>query len=150
MTFRSFTFLDASLLLRWRNDPLAIQASFTNRALDETEHAAWVQVKLGDPNEELWIGEAGKERVGFLRISYEGDVAELHFLVAPEHRFKGYAGQLVSWGAAKALLKAKAVTARVKKSNVASLFVCQNAGLQITNEDQCGYLLRKERTCTTK
>jgi RimJ/RimL family protein N-acetyltransferase len=93
---RPATLGDASLLLDWRNDPVAVRFSVTRRTVEPGEHLVWLAARLADPGTRLWIAEedgvpAGQDGVpaGQVRVDLEGGTGTVSIAVAPDRRGRG-------------------------------------------------------------
>lgn len=131
ITLRPAVIADARLLLDWRNDPAAREASFQCQPVELAEHDAWLAQRLSDPDCALMLIEDGGEPSGSVRLEREdAETATVHVVVAPQARGRGLASWAVSEITDRAgkLLGVKRVTAHVKPDNAASLAAFRSAG----------------------
>lgn len=123
MEFRDVSFKDMQLIFKWANDPLVRQNSFNQNKIGLEEHKAWLKSKLADPNCLFLIGNVNNMPIGEVRIDVEDAKAVISFMIAEEHRGKGYGSQLI-----KGIVEScrtiypniKYFIGNVKKSNIAS------------------------------
>lgn len=129
MTLRPATMLDAELLLAWRNDPATRAASLEEARVEAAEHRRWLRAALDSPTRRLFIAEHEGEAVGTGRWDSALTSAVLSVTVAPQHRGRGYARQiieaLVTEGRRAGLTH---FSAHVKPGNGASLNAFLGAG----------------------
>jgi RimJ/RimL family protein N-acetyltransferase len=123
MNVRCATQSDAERLFMWRNDPLTRASSRTTSAVGWDEHVAWLTKRLGRLRPDLYIAEVAGAAVGMVRI--DGD--EVSYTVAPEHRGKGYATQMLEW----VRCQFGVMTAHVKPENHASIRAAERAGHRV-------------------
>jgi UDP-2,4-diacetamido-2,4,6-trideoxy-beta-L-altropyranose hydrolase len=86
---RPATLGDASLLLDWRNDPVAVRFSVTRRTVEPGEHLVWLAARLADPGTRLWIAEEDGVPAGQVRVDLEGGTGTVSIAVAPDRRGRG-------------------------------------------------------------
>jgi RimJ/RimL family protein N-acetyltransferase len=129
---------DAERLLRWRNDLTTRSASFNGGEVSRTEHAAWLQRTLADPDRRLLIATEDGEPVGQLRFDRleRGSAFEVHIALAPEARGHGLATALLSLAIHTHVsgLGATWLLARVKPGNEPSRRSFRGAGFQTSPE----------------
>lgn len=89
MNYRPATLEDAQLLLRWRNDPLTRAMSRNADQVSLSRHLAWLCDRLTRPH--FYIAERNRIPVGTFRI----DGNEVSYTIAPEHRRRGLATELL-------------------------------------------------------
>lgn len=121
MTLRLARASDAAFLLRVRNDPTTRQASRTRREITLKEHEAW----FAKTTDRIFIAEVEDVAVGTVRLTRHTGWLEINLAVAPEHRGKGYATQMIQLGAKEAWAP---VVAYVRAENDRSLKAFKRAG----------------------
>jgi RimJ/RimL family protein N-acetyltransferase len=136
VTLREATPADASNLLTWRNDRATREASFSSAEISMDRHVAWLESKLADRNaSRLWVALAGEAAVGTARVDrLDAGTAEVHIAVAPQHRGRGLAAQILRavLDEVAAVRFAERLHARVKSDNEASLRAFRSAGFSET------------------
>lgn len=143
LKFRRVQPADSDMLLRWRNDPETQRQSIQTGAVDPAEHAAWFQKTLGNPSRQIWIAEHQDQAIGWVRRDQRKDgTSELSWTVSPDHRGKGWGGEMLSLFVR--LHPSPNETARVKEGNQASVKMAMKAGF-VTEQTRDGiiHLVRK-------
>lgn len=143
--FRRATLEDATLLLRWRNEPLSRQASLESREIDEAEHVDWLSKTLLEPTRELLIAVEGERDVGTVRVDEMGGRCRLSWSIAPEARGRGTGTKMVKQLVVRLRRAAPCVLeAKVKSTNLASARIAERVGMQRVSEANgvCLYELR--------
>jgi|SRR6185312_14185239 len=125
MILRAATMEDAPLLCAWRNDPASRAASRRSYEIPLSEHLEY----LGRADQVVSIAEVDGVPVGSVRLDCSSEVPELSWMVAPEHRRKGYGLQMV-----RAALHGPAV-AQIKRTNTGSLAIARTLGMKVIRED---------------
>jgi RimJ/RimL family protein N-acetyltransferase len=139
MILRVATADDLPFLLRLRNDPVTRMWSRTEDELTEEGHAQWFaettdrifvaeetvkNIITADPN----VGPGGvRVLVGTVRLVRHPHELEMGIVVAPEHRGKGYASEMIKLGAKEAWAP---VVAYVREDNLKSLSAFKRAGFK--------------------
>lgn len=143
LTVRPATLQDSDRLMSWRNDPDSVRFSLSKRAVTKTEHEQWYNQVLQGHTVQIFICENEGIPVGMYRFTFNPEQAEceLAWIVAPDHRGKGYGSQIVQ--AAVSSAKAKRVFARVQNINPASLAAAKKAGLFVVSESDGVVLFEK-------
>ena len=115
---RPATLNDASMLLAWRNDLNTRLASKNVGLVDEATHARWLDERLRDPKDHLYIAMEDDAPVGVGRIQD----AEVSLTISPTLRGRGYARELIFYLCEQAReLGMKELTATVFTTNRFSL-----------------------------
>lgn len=127
MWFRQAKMADADLLLAWRNDPLTRQMSRNQDVVEMDGHVAWLSKRLSRVSPQLHMVMMMDERIGnFAPVAtFRIDGDELSYTVAPEHRGKGIAKQMLAKIRADAR---RPLTAEIKRDNMASIRAAESAG----------------------
>lgn len=128
---------DGDRVRAWRNEPAAVAASLTGRAVGEADHAAWFDRVLADPARRLWILEDSGRAAGSVRLDVEeGGRAEVSIALEPAARGLGLgtrALELVTAAAPSAGVAT--LVAVVKADNTPSLRAFAAAGYVETGLD---------------
>ncbi len=96
LIFRKATLHDAELLLFWRNDAETRENSLNGQIVSLSEHLAWLEKTLADPNRQLFICEKTGHPVGTVRIDrLDNDSCELSWTVSPQFRGRGIGSAMV-------------------------------------------------------
>jgi spore coat polysaccharide biosynthesis protein SpsF len=135
---------DAAFMLACRNDQAAVRHSITGRPIDVVDHARWFAAHLDDPASPMWIGEVDGKRVGTVRLTVRGGIAEIGIAVDPVLRGHGHAGALLS-----ALLdelrgdqQVVDLVARVHPENTASMRAFERVGFH-PDQDEEGFVVQR-------
>lgn len=128
--FRLATTEDASLLWRWRNDPLTRAMSRTTDEIPIEQHVAWLYRYLSSDRGRLFIALDGETAIGTMRVDF-GPTTELSWTVAPECRGIGMGRAMV-----RAFVDSYAddygpFIAEIKATNGASLRIAAHARIPV-------------------
>jgi spore coat polysaccharide biosynthesis protein SpsF len=93
---RRATMEDAEDILRWRNDETTRANSFTRDKIDLVTHKKWLEKKLSQPGCYMFILMNGDDKVGNIRVEKEEDAGEISYMIAPEHRGRGYGKKIIA------------------------------------------------------
>lgn len=142
VTLRPATRDDADRLLAWRNDPDAVRFSSTGALVSPEEHRAWIASRLAREQPRLWIGVEDGRSVGQVRLDVEGSVGVVSIAVAPEHRGRGLAAELLQrmTELTAADPDVQRLVAHVNAANAASLRAFERAGFRQSGRDDSGWL----------
>lgn len=138
MKLRPATFSDESILLEWKNDPIARENSSYSGSILQESHARWLHRVLNDSETHLYIAEIDGMPIGQGRIerswkaiSKKMDYALVGYSIDANERGKGYgkilAKKLVSL--ARNTHGYGLVMARIKRTNRKSIAVAIHAGV---------------------
>ncbi|TWU37667.1 UDP-2,4-diacetamido-2,4,6-trideoxy-beta-L-altropyranose hydrolase [Novipirellula aureliae] len=131
LLLREATLNDWKLLLEWRNDIETREASLNQHSISESEHKAWLNKYLSDPENHLWIAEVNGEPVGTVRLD-QGEPRELSWTVAPDARGQGIGRSMVQ---TVLLTMRSAVHAIARTNNIASCRIARSVGFHVTRSD---------------
>ena len=123
---RRATEADADLLLRWRNDPVTRRWSRIRDPVALDDHRRWLASVLTDPDRLLLVVERDGEPVGTVRLDRHEPAWEVSITLAPEHRGRGLAAEVLAAGEAQ--VSGVTVVASVHRDNAASLALFRRAG----------------------
>lgn len=129
---RKATEADMELLFEWANDPEVRENSFSTAQISYEEHRRWFLELLQDESRTQYIYMAGQQPIGQIRITRQGDAAEIGYSICSEWRGRGYGSKML--GLLRQLLKKEPgltrLTAKVKEGNQASEQAFQKSGYQ--------------------
>ena len=117
---REATIEDAEDMLRWRNDPSTRENSFSKDIIDLKSHVKWLEKKLALDNCHIFILMAGDVKAGSIRVDVTDEVGEISYMIAPEHRGKGFGKKIIGLVEQMPLGDVKVLTGFTLKENVAS------------------------------
>lgn len=160
INFRKAVWEDAELLFSWANDMDVRRNAFTQHEISWDEHAQWFQKKLSDEDCCIYIAyqnriggmaERLRERpIGQIRLDIDGDKAEIDYSVCAEMRGHGLGTILIKEIQSLAEERIQKFTAKVKKSNPASIKVFEKCGFVKTEEKETYVELEKKREPVSK
>jgi len=147
ITFRLANVDDGLELLAWRNDLETRQASFNEEEVGLIKHFIWLNQTLKDHKKRLFIAEKKGKKLGVVRIDFLDKSFELSWTVNPDYRGQGIGTKMVCMVTKEMKLVAhKPITARVRQSNFASMFIAQKAGLKLDKlVNDVAYYIKKEK-----
>lgn len=128
---RNVTKEDIDLLYEWANDKETRKNSFSTNKISYKEHQKWFSDKLSDGSCLQYIYMAGEIPVGQIRLSINGDTAEVSYSVSRAWRGQGYGKRMLDSLQQKIKnekLPIRILTAKVKPSNEASKKIFSDAG----------------------
>lgn len=147
ITMRPATAADSDLLLAWRNDPGTQAASRSTAPVPREDHERWMQFNVfyGYPQHLVMIADSDIGSVGVVRFDMDkADVlsCEVSITIAPEHRGKGMAKDVLSQ--ACGYMGDCTIAAEVRKDNLGSRRLFEKCGFEEIGRSS-GYLqFRKE------
>jgi RimJ/RimL family protein N-acetyltransferase len=125
---------DDRLLWYLRNEPEAIEASFSGGPIGWREHKMWFKERLLAPNCRIYIVEnAEGKAIGQVRFDTRGDTAWCSIVIAHGWRGKGYGTKSIAAAARLLLAEAETVqqiVALIKPGNEASIQAFSHAGFR--------------------
>jgi UDP-2,4-diacetamido-2,4,6-trideoxy-beta-L-altropyranose hydrolase len=138
VTLRNATMDDARRLLDWRNEKSVRLASLNSKRIALSDHVAWLERKLGDPDHRHWIAESVGEACGSVRFDIGDGKAQVSIVVAPDQRGAGL-GRLLLAEAEKRLLSergdVKEFVAEVLPDNETSRRLFSRNGYQLSSDE---------------
>lgn len=136
LTWRQARMEDADLLWSWANDPETRRNSFNKSPIPYAQHLAWLQTRLRSATTRLWIFSDGDGPVGLVRSEDDGTGWELHIVVAPERRGRGYGRTVLAQAVelTRALAGGRPIRAKVLALNAASLTLFEGCGFRRVGE----------------
>lgn len=132
ITLRPADINDSEDIFRWRNDPITRANSFNSSMIPWHEHEQWLGKALARSDRLLLIGIDESRKIGIVRfdLNQPGE-AEININLAPECRGQGYGTALIQEASAHLFQHhpaVRAIYAKVKPDNPASLHAFENAG----------------------
>jgi len=126
---------DMDLLYEWANDDEVRKSSFSTEKILYEDHVKWFHRVLEREDCKQYIYYVDDIAVGQVRITIEGDKAEIGYSICSQYRGHGYAKRMLQ--VLKAQLKhdapeLKTLVAKVKPENVASQKVFMGLGYEET------------------
>ena len=134
---RDVTEQDRDLLFQWANDKDVRKNSFSTEKIAYEEHCRWFDKMMQNENCIQWILQADDEPVGQIRVSIEGENAEIGYSVSAERRGEGFGKmllKLVKQRVQADFPNVKRLIAKVKPENVASRKAFEDNGYRVTYE----------------
>jgi RimJ/RimL family protein N-acetyltransferase len=130
---RPATLQDAALLFEWVNSPSSLAGKIrTAGPVPWDSHIRWLTDRVEHGVARIWIAMVGEVIVGQLRLEPRDENVEIDIFVLPEHRRRGVARQMVSWGGrqSRLLWPECAMMARVRSDNIGSRRLFAAAGFE--------------------
>ena len=127
---------DVDILFEWANDADVRRNSFSTADIVYENHVKWYESLLQKENVKQYILVSDGECIGQVRVSVEGEKAEIGYSLSAKHRGKGYGKQIISLLPSKIKEDFPAVrvlVAQVKTDNLAS----QKVFLDNSYETKC-------------
>ena len=135
---------DARTLFDWVNREENRQVSLqTTAPVPWESHLAWLEARLSDRLSGQWIAEEDGHPVGQVRLQERGHGLEVSVYVIPEQRGRALALALVRHAVDEAsrLWPERAVIARIRTNNAASLRLFAAAGFRLSQQCEDHVLL---------
>jgi UDP-2,4-diacetamido-2,4,6-trideoxy-beta-L-altropyranose hydrolase len=138
VALRKATMEDARRLRDWRNEESVRLLSLNPEPIVWSDHCAWLERKLRDPNHRHWIGESVGDACGSVRFDIAEGKAQISIVVAPDQRGAGLGGRLLA-EAEKLLLSErpdiKEFIAEVLPNNAASRRLFSRNGYELSSDE---------------
>jgi|1048.fasta_scaffold03414_1 RimJ/RimL family protein N-acetyltransferase len=124
---------DGPDIWRWRNDPLSRQYSFNSAPIPLEPHLVWWAASLANLKRRTYIleNELGEGLGSLRKDELETGEIELSWMIAPEHRGKGYGTILLRLGLAGETARCIAL---IKPENIASCRMVEKLGFSKREE----------------
>lgn len=122
---------DADLLFEWTNDASVRENSFSTDEISYDEHIRWFHHMLADDTIRQYIYMHEGEPAGQIRITIDGQTAEIGYSICKEKRGMGLGKEMVALLAVKIeedYPQVKKLKAKVKPDNMASRSIFLNSG----------------------
>ena len=117
---------DMDMLFQWANDGEVRKNSFSMQPIANEEHIAWFK-KIRGGQSQIYILEDGEDKIGTLRLDFDGNEVTVSYSIAAEYRKKGYGTVLIRLAEEK-VPQRTLMKAFVKQENVASNKIFQKLG----------------------
>ncbi len=128
---RDVTEQDKELLFQWANDKEVRKKSFSSGQIEYEEHCVWFDKMMHNEQLLQWILQVDEQSVGQIRLTLQGENAEVGYSICAERRGEGF-GTLILYLAAQRVKDEfpdiKRITAKVKPDNVASIKAFERNG----------------------
>lgn len=114
---------DVDLLFQWANDESVRKNSFSTQDISYNDHVKWFKNVLSFKNIRQFIFIHDGEPVGQIRMSLQGQEAEIGYSVCKEKRQMGFGKEmlfLLTQKVKQDYPQLKKLTAKVKPDNIAS------------------------------
>jgi RimJ/RimL family protein N-acetyltransferase len=125
LDLRPATIDDVDRTFEWANDPTTRSSSFSPAPIPREGHERWWRALLVDPMASAYIGEVDGEPMGLVRFEGDPGFAVVSVVVAPSHRGRGLAAELIAAGSRA---DGRSINAYVITDNVASAKAFTAAG----------------------
>ncbi len=120
---------DAHVVWEWANDSVTRAASFQTAPIPWHEHETWFSARLRDDRCRFFIAVDDDRPIGQVRMTVEGDRAEVHISLAPLERGRGHGLTMLRQACAEAERSGlRGLVAHVKPSNTSSIALFERAG----------------------
>lgn len=122
---------DIDLLFHWVNEDSVRKSAFSTAKITYDEHKKWFENILIRDDVKQYIYMCDDEPIGQVRITIDGEMAEIDYSICVEKRCKGYGKimlQLLYEQVKKDLPEIKTLIAKVKPDNLASRKVFEGVG----------------------
>lgn len=123
LLLRKATEADIEILFRWVNDKLVRENSFDSHTISFDEHVAWFNRMASDPNKVQYILVLNDKPIGQIRLSINGDEAEISYSISKSVRGRGYGKEIIRLAIKQVKADYPSVVkliGKVKPSNAAS------------------------------
>lgn len=125
---------DCGLLFAWVNDRETRKNSFRTENIDYEEHVEWFQRKIQDGSCQMFILMCGGKEAGQIRLDWQGNVAEISYVIAPECRGMGLGSEILRL--VEPYAAGKILRGRVRKGNAASAKCFEKNGYAMLDRER--------------
>ena len=125
---------DATELLRWRNDPVTRHFRNDPRVVSHDEHIAWL-TRRQVSDSKVYVFDA-PEPVGNITLNVDARGTEIGWIIAPEHRRRGLARQMLLAAIETIIDRSKPVWAKIRIDNTSSIQLALSCGFQPRTVEQ--------------
>ena len=129
---------DAKTLFDWRMDPVTKKHSRNTGDFQYESHLKWLRDSLANPMRNMFMAlDDEGNRIGQIRFDRDGSMAEIGIAVSPAMRGKGIGATLLKKGCQNYLNNwdVDYLLAEIKKNNLASIRIFEEAGFDVYTED---------------
>lgn len=134
---RDVTEQDRDLLFQWANDEAVRKNSFSSKEITQEEHGRWFDKMMQNENCIQWILQAEDEPVGQIRITVNGETAEIGYSICLTRRGEGFGKlmlKLVMEHVRAEFPTIRKLVAKVKPENIASRKAFEDNGYRVLYE----------------
>lgn len=124
---------DMDLLFEWANEREVRRNSFSSGKISYEEHQEWFSRILNRPDCRQYIYMQDEEPAGQIRITIDGETAEIGYSICAEKRGMGYGSKILELACKRAVCdfpNVRRLTAKVKPDNTASQKAFLKAGFE--------------------
>lgn len=138
ITLRLMKEKDVSIRNYWANDVQLNKFIRMPQPVSVESTARWFRKRSAEENTRLLIIEdaKGKVPVGYARVSWSGDEAEIHIIIGIEHQGRGYGtatvNEIKKW--LFSMPHVKKIFVRVQRQNKAALKMFKRCGFKESGE----------------
>lgn len=125
------TISDAEILYRWANDSEVRQNAFNQNEIEWPDHLEWLSKKLNSAHTLQYLLKSNGHFVGQIRFDLDESGEWItDYSIDKNYRGLGYGKYIISIGLDKVKSTGRAVIARVKPENKASIHVFISMGFE--------------------
>ena len=138
---------DDSYLWEWRNDPLTVEMSKTQKKVKWLEHKYWLENIRKQCNTKIYIAKnLDLKRIGMSRFQENKEKeVEVSINICPKIRGKGFSYYFLRLSVKKYLDYNKSILiATIRKENNASIKCFSKCGFDLVSEDNQFYFYKKK------
>lgn len=128
---RKAQFSDLDLLFNWVNEAEVRKSAFNSEPIRYEDHMNWFKRMMGNSDEIQYILMLKEKPIGQIRLSIDGDQAEIDYSISKEVRGNGYGKEileLIKQETEAEFSFVKKLIAKVKPSNTSSLYCFKENG----------------------
>ncbi|MCI5641357.1 MAG: GNAT family N-acetyltransferase, partial [Lachnospiraceae bacterium] len=131
-------------LFLWCNDPECRNNSLQTHIITYSEHCAWFDRKIADPNCYMYIAKIDNQDVGQVRVEVCDEKGIISYSVAKEFRGQGMGKMMLHLLEQQRDIeeKVKCLAATVKKQNVGSIRCFTALGYQEKHDQDMCYFIK--------
>ena len=133
LTLRGINETDAPEIVEWRSDPDVYRYFKSPHKITVREHFHWYNNSYlfnEDRLDWMCIEKATGKKIGVFGLVREGSVAEVNYLLAPDARHKGYAGESIDRiiRYAREKWRPEKIVAEIHRDNAPSIALAERLG----------------------
>lgn len=147
---RLASYEDMDILYEWANDPVTRANSFNISQISYETHVKWFHKMMSNEDALQFILMCDSTPVGQVRLSINGNEAEIGYSISADYRGMGYGKlicQLLINKVKAEYPRIKTLIAQVKPQNIASLYCFQGCGFYKSFEQYELDIDAEEETC---